>query len=165
MMVKRDPRLADSCLLRLAVKRRLLRRDHGEAARPIQPIAWRPLPGPQSVGSYCPADILFYGGAAGGGKSEMLLGLALTAHRKSIIFRREFPQLKELEERSRELIGGRGRYNGHEKTWRFDDGRLLEFGAVKQEAFVQKYQGRPHDLIGFDEVAHFLEAQFRFLIG
>lgn len=37
---------------------------------------WRPLPGPQTMAYSSPADELFYGGAAGGGKTDLLLGVA-----------------------------------------------------------------------------------------
>jgi hypothetical protein len=113
-----------------------------------------------------PADELFYGGAAGGGKSDLLIGLALTAHSKSIIFRREYPQLKDIVERSREIIGSQGRFNGQANIWRrLPGGRTLEFGAVQYEEDVNKYQGRPHDLKAFDELPNFTEFQYRFLGG
>jgi hypothetical protein len=172
-----DPLLDDARLLRpeikaaLAIMRLRGKRDHLSAAPPIVPVAWGPLPGrdeipsPQQQGYDSPADILFFGGAAGGGKSDLLLGLAGTCHRKSIIFRREFPQMLELRERSRHLYGPYGRFNGQEQVWHLDDGRLVEFGAVQHERFVEKYQGRPHDLLGFDEVTHLLESQYRFLLG
>lgn len=126
---------------------------------------WRPLPGPQSEAFHSPADELFYGGAAGGGKSDLLIGLGLTAHQKSIIFRREYPQLKDIVERARMLIGQQGRYNGQQNMFRLRDGRVLEFGAVQHEGDQSKYQGRAHDLKAFDELPNFLESQYRFLIG
>jgi hypothetical protein len=46
-----------------------------------------------------------------------------------------------------------------------DDGRVVEFGAVQHEESKEKFQGRPHDLVGFDELPHFTRAQYRFLIG
>ena len=52
---------------------------------------WTPLPGPQTLAYHTPADELFYGGAAGGGKTDLLLGLAATAHHNSLILRREIP--------------------------------------------------------------------------
>ncbi len=113
----------------------------------------------------CPADELFYGGAAGGGKTDLILGLAVTAHRRSIIFRREFPQLRGIVERSHEIIGQAGSYNGQEHIWRLGDGRVLELGAVQHPNSVDKYQGRPHDLKAFDELTHFTEGQYRFLNG
>ena len=92
------------------LKWRRQHRERVEVAPPIVPIDWRPLPGrdghpsPQQQGYDSPADILFFGGAGGGGKSDLLLGLSGTRHRKSIIFRREFPQIAELRERSRHLM-------------------------------------------------------------
>lgn len=127
-------------------------------------MIWEPLPGPQSDAYHSDADELFYGGAAGGGKSDLLLGLAFTAHTKSIIFRREYPQLKDIVDRSREIIGDRGQFNAHFNMWRLPD-RALEFGAVQHETDVSKYQGRPHDLKCFDELPNFTEFQYRFLIG
>ncbi len=116
------------------------------------------------------ADELYYGGQAGGGKTDLLLGLATTAHHLSIIFRREYSQLqgaKGIIERSRELLADSGaRYNGRDGIWRDIPGnRVLEFGAVQLEKDVRKYQGRAHDLKAFDELAHFTESQYRYLIG
>ena len=37
---------------------------------------WSPLPGQQTIAYHSPADILFYGGAAGGGKTDLLVGVA-----------------------------------------------------------------------------------------
>ncbi len=126
---------------------------------------WGPNAGVQTEAYFSPAEELFYGGAAGGGKSDLLIGLALTAHRKSIIFRREYPQLKDLALRSWELLtGSRAKYNGTEKIWRdIPGGRMLEFGAVQYEHDREKFKGRPHDLKAFDELPDFTENQYRFL--
>jgi hypothetical protein len=93
-----------------------------------------------------------------------VLGLALTQHTKSIVFRREYPQLKDLISRSREIVGPHGTYNGQAHIWTLDH-CSLEFGAVQYERDVQRYMGRPHDLKAFDEITHFTESQFRFLKG
>lgn len=126
---------------------------------------WSPLPGPQTEAYYCEADELFYGGAAGGGKTDLLLGTALDSHWRSIIFRREFQQLKGIRDRSQEIYGDLGKYNGADMLWRIEDGRRIEFGACQYEGDEQKYQGRPHDLKAFDEITHFSRSQFMFLKG
>ena len=55
------------------------------------------LPGPQTVAYQPPADVVGYGGAAGGGKTDLALGLAITAHRHSLILRREAVHLRVLQ--------------------------------------------------------------------
>lgn len=115
---------------------------------------------------FCQADELFYGGQAGGGKTDLILGLSLIAHERSIIFRREFRQLAALIERSRDILSSIARYNGTDHTWRdIPGGRILEFAGVQYEDDKRGYQGRPHDLKAFDEVTEFTESQYRFLIG
>jgi hypothetical protein len=124
-----------------------------------------PNPGPQTQALFCEADELFYGGSAGGGKTALLCGAAVDMHDKSILFRREYPQIKGLEDEVYRLVGTRTGYNSQDKVWRLPNGNVLEFGAVQHETDVEKYQGRPHSLKGFDEITHFSESQYRFLIG
>lgn len=139
-------------------------RAEAEAIIKAEP-KWIPFPGPQRVALDSPAEILFYGGAAGGGKTDLILGAAMTQHQRSVVFRREYNQLKGIKDRADELLAKLGSYNGQHELWKLTDGRRIEFGAVQMPGDVMKYQGRPHDLKAFDEITHFLEAQFRFLIG
>lgn len=128
-------------------------------------VLWTPFPNsPQQAAYLSEADELFYGGAAGGGKSWLLLGLALTAHRRSIIYRREYPQLRDMITSSAEIIAERGRFNENLHIWRDLPGdRMLEFGAVHNAHDVQNFKGRAHDLKAFDELPDFLEQQYVFL--
>lgn len=128
-------------------------------------MRWSPLPGPQTLALESEADELFYGGAAGGGKTDLLLGAALTRHRKSIIFRRQYPQLKDIVLRMNAIIGSPDYYNKQEHIAHLPDGRMVELGAVNLEDDREKYKGRAHDLKGFDELADFTRSQYRFLIA
>lgn len=142
-----------------------------DAALTVGAPVWMPQVGPQTMAAESRADIVFYGGAAGGGKTDLLCGLAITQHEKSIIFRREGVQLVGIEERLAEILGSRDGYNSQDGLWRLprmsglENGRTLELGSVKDPGDWKKYQGRPHDLIAFDEITHFLELQVRTLIG
>jgi hypothetical protein len=131
--------------------------------RPVQVPLWTPLCGPQALAYHSEADELFYGGAAGGGKSDLLLGLAGTSHRKSLILRRESTQLQEIILRSHELFDGVGRFNGARDTWRLPGGRIIEMAGCKDEQSKQKWKGRAHDLKAFDELSDFTESQYLFI--
>lgn len=125
---------------------------------------WMPLPGPQTMAYESAADIIGYGGAAGGGKTDLACGLALTKHTVTAIFRREATQLTGVIDRLTGIIGSRNGYNGSERIWRLD-GRQVEFGSTPHPGDETKYQGRPKDLLVIDEAANFLESQVRFLMG
>jgi hypothetical protein len=130
---------------------------------------WRPLPGPQTLAYQSEADIIGYGGAAGGGKTDLACGKSLTQHRKVGIFRLNGTELTGVIDRFTELIGDRKGYNGQDKIWRTvrTDGVpvQLEFGSFPNPGDEKKYQGRPHDLLVFDEAANQREAAVRFLLG
>ena len=126
-------------------------------------------PNPQRLAYESAADVLGYGGAAGGGKSALLLGLAATAHQRSAIFRRVFPNLRGIIEESRELLNAVGRaraadsYNEMLHRWMMGDGRMIEFEACQFEKDKEKQRGRPRDFYGFDEATEFTRTQFEFI--
>lgn len=126
---------------------------------------WVPNPGPQTAALACKADELFYGGEAGGGKSDLVVGAALTKHTKSLILRRFNEDARALAERALEVLDTRSGYNGQLLHLRTPDRRFIEFAGVKDEKDKQRFKGRPHDLIAFDEIGDFLESQYRFIIG
>lgn len=131
-------------------------------------LKWKPLPGPQSQAYACRADVILYGGAAGGGKTDLALGKALTQHQRSLILRREYPQLSGIIDRANDLYGEYGVFNSGKGFWRCEFAgkrRVIEFGSVQYEDDKLKYQGRAHDLKVFDEAANFLESQVEFIAG
>lgn len=113
------------------------------------------------------ADIIGYGGAAGGGKTDLACGLSLTKHQVVQIFRREGTELTAIVDRIAEIIGTRNGLGGKPPIWREPSPRcrLIEFGSVPNLGDESKYQGRAKDLLVIDEAANFLESQVRFLMG
>jgi hypothetical protein len=124
---------------------------------------WSPLPGPQTQAYTSEADELFYGGAAGGGKSNLIIGLALTKHRRSLILRRESTQLRGIIDDIAKTLRTRDGLNNQAGQWRvpaqvalFPD-QLIEFGGVPNPGDEERHQGIPHDLLAFDEVTQLTE--------
>lgn len=137
---------------------------------------WRPnpdhadgRPNPQRLAYESTADVLGYGGAAGGGKTALLLGLAATAHQRSAIFRRVFPNLRGVIEESRAIFSREGdsrqkdSYNEMLHRWSLSDGRMIEFEACQFEKDKEKQRGRPRDFYGFDEATEFSRSQVEFI--
>ena len=125
---------------------------------------WIPNPGPQTDAYHCLADELFYGGQAGGGKTDIVVGLSVEEHRKSLVLRRTNKEASKLVERYAEILGSRDGWNGQENIWRID-GRVIDISGCQHEDDKQKFKGNPHDLIAFDEISDFTETQYRFIIG
>ncbi len=126
--------------------------------------AWVPNPGPQTQAFKCEADELFYGGQAGGGKTDLVAGLAIQQHQRSLILRRFNDDARDLAERTLSIIGDRNGYNGQLLQYRWNQ-KFIEWGGCKEEKDKQRYKGRPHDLICFDEITDFLESQYVFIIA
>ena len=125
---------------------------------------WSPLPGPQTEAYYSKADILGYGGAAGGGKTDLICGLMLTHHVRSIVFRKEGTQLYGVHDRLEEILGTRDGFNSQKNIWRHER-KIMEFGGMPKPTDYKKYQGRPHDIKAFDEATEMSELEVRFLMG
>ena len=127
---------------------------------------WVPNDGPQSDAFYCKADLLLYGGQAGGGKTDLIAGLALMQHKRSLIMQRQYTDLGSMIERVREIDGTYSGFNGAPPPrLRTADDRLIDFGAVATLGDERHWKGRPHDLLAIDEVIHLMESQVRFLMG
>lgn len=126
---------------------------------------WVPNPGPQTLAYYSEADELFYGGEAGGGKTDLLLGTAINAHQRSLILRRLNGEVHGLIERMQAILGHtKGLKKSSPAHWRLKN-RLVKFGGCQHPNDWVKYQGDPKDFIGFDELTAFLESQYRAIIA
>lgn len=128
----------------------------------VEEIVWEPTDR-QSAFLACDDFEVLYGGAAGGGKSDALLIDALclqhggpaNAHHRAVLFRRSFPELRDLIDRSLEiypLVVPGAEYNKTEKIWTFPSGAKVEFGYLQNDNDRLKYRGRAWNYIGFDEL-------------
>lgn len=103
--------------------------------------------------------------------TDLMLGLALSElspHKKAIVFRRSYPELKDIVTRAQEIAAGSGARFKAGNQMRFDglpSGKSLEMGSVPNFQAAQKYRGRPHDLKLFDELPDISEQVYTFLIG
>ena len=132
---------------------------------------WRPNPGPQEQAHKSKAFELFYGGAAGGGKSEFLVVEALryvhVPGYTAALFRRTFAELEQprgLIERSRALYPALGgTYHEQKHQWRFPSGAIIKFDHLEHEKDKYNHQSAEYAFIGFDELTSFTETQYLYL--
>lgn len=114
----------------------------------------------------------FYGGAAGGGKTFVqlfdgfLYGMKYPKS-KQIIFRRTFPDIeKSLARASLEMYPQEvSKYNSSKHTWKLENGSIIDFGYIDNEQDVYQYQSAEYDVIRFDEVTHFTEFMYIYMIS
>ena len=113
-----------------------------------------------------------FGGAAGGGKSygQLVDGLLYALKypkSKQIIFRSTFADLeKSLIRTSMNLFPlSIANYNDSKHTWKFKNGSIIDFGYIQYEKDVYQYQSAEYDVIRFDELTHFTEFMYTYMIS
>jgi phage terminase large subunit len=116
------------------------------------------------------ARIIFYGGAAGGGKSDSLLMAGVIAALSFPgcnvgYFRRQYPQLEGpggAIMRSHSILNGIAKYNGSLRRWTFPNNSVIQFCHAKNEEDVYNYQSQQFDVLLIDESTHFTRFQVRY---
>lgn len=115
----------------------------------------------------------FYGGAAGGGKSDALLMAALEYVDRpgynALILRRTFRDLGQpgaIMTRAKEWLAGTdAKWNDNDKRFTFPSGATLTFGYLESEDDVYQYQGAEFQFVGFDELTQFTKFQYTYLLS
>lgn len=133
----------------------------------------KPQPGPQTQFICSEAEIAIYGGSAGSGKSFALLLDPLRHYKNSkfggIIFRKTSVQVRNqggLWDESMQiypLIGGYPKE--FQLRWEFPNGGRISFGHLEHDKDVFNFQGSQVPWIGFDELTHFSEFQFFYMLS
>lgn len=126
----------------------------------------------QRIALISPADILFFGGGAGGGKSYTLLLEAMrhaaNPQYEGVIFRRTHPMITApggLWEKSYELYPHCGAKPLHGDKWVFPSGATVRFCHMQYEKDKLGWQSSQIPFIGFDEVTEFTESMFWFMLS
>lgn len=143
------------------------------AAQAVTKTIIGPQPGPQTQFLSSRADIVVYGGGAGGGKTYAeLLEPTRHIHNKEfgcVIFRRTTPQITNeggLWDESFKLYPLLGaKPNQNELYWRFPSGATVGFAHLEHDKTVHNWQGSQIPLIEFDELTHFTAKQFWYMLS
>ena len=116
-------------------------------------------------------EVLF-GGAAGGGKSfgqmadALIFALKYPGSRQ-LVLRRTFPELEKSLIRTSLSLFPREVYNFNSSSHigKFKNGSCIDFGYCNGENDVYQYQSAEYDVVRFDELTHFTENQYLYLIS
>ena len=114
------------------------------------------------------ADIVGFGGAAGGGKSYLLTGLAATQHQRSAIIRPQKNQCLKFVKELSKMLGGSTGYSSQNSEFAFTaegGDRLVKFFGLDNPGDEEKQQGDDYDLKGYDEVTQMREQDVRYTLA
>lgn len=132
----------------------------------------RPQEGPQEMFLSSNADIVIYGGGAGGGKTWGLLLEPLrhvnNPNFGAVFFRRNMKQVKNeggLWDESMGLYQPIGAVpKDSVSEWHFQSGATVSFAHLEHEKNKFDWQGSQIPLLCFDELTHFSEGQFWYMV-
>lgn len=137
--------------------------------------ALQPQAGPQTQFMASKADIVIYGGAAGGGKTYALLLEALR-HKDvkgfgGVIFRKNYNQITaegglwDASGKIYSLVDGAEPGKTPRLHWTFSGKSKLSFAYLEKEENLKSWQGTEIAYIGFDELTHFTKHQFLYMLS
>lgn len=137
----------------------------------------KPQAGPQERFLACSADVVIFGGGAGGGKSWSLLieplrhsevsGFSALTFRRKAVHVRSPGGLWDASRKIYSLLSGKNKPDPREQQldWKFPSGAIVKFAHLMNDASVYEYQGSEIALLCFDELCHFSFLQFTYLLS
>lgn len=118
------------------------------------------------------ATEVLFGGAAGGGKSygqlvDALIYALRYAGSKQLILRRTYTELEKSLIRAHLDFYPLSiyTYNASAHVGKFSNGSIIDFGYCATENDVSQYQSAEYDVIRFDELTHFTEYQYVYMLS
>ena len=135
---------------------------------------WKTMPTPRQTAALTLSQVetLFFGGAAGGGKSEYLLMAASQfadfPDSNALLVRQTTPQLVQpggLWDRALHWWAKepRAKISMQDKIIRFDSGSSIKFGHMDNSKAHYQYDGAEYSMIGIDEASNIPEFQITYL--
>lgn len=126
-----------------------------EAAAPK--VLWKPWPGFQTKALECGAFEALFGGAAGPGKTDVLIacGARYCQHpdARVLFLRTSYTDLQDVRDRMMTLYPAMGAvWQAESKRWVWPSGATLEMGYGETIAEVSRYFGREYTAVLFDEL-------------
>lgn len=147
--------------------------DNGRDRRKTTSLS--PQAGPQTMFMASNADIVIYGGAAGGGKTYALL-LEGLRHKDvkgwgGVIFRHNYNQITaegglwDASHKIYDLVPDAFPGKTPKLHWTFASGGKLNFAHISCDDDLASWQGTEICYLGFDELTHFSKKQFLYMLS
>lgn len=130
-------------------------------------VAWKPLPGSQTLALSCPCDDILYHGTRGPGKTAAQIahflknvGVGYGGFWKGVIFDRGYKNLGDIISKSKEIIPkifpkAVFLESNDKLKWVFPDGEELLFRHIKRISDYRDYHGHEYPWMGWNELTSY----------
>jgi hypothetical protein len=119
---------------------------------------WWPINAAQQAAIVSPAQLLEFGGASGGAKTNFLCADAMQEYTlpsfRGLLLRESLGEMDQIgDEMEKMYLPLRARYRGRSGggEWKFPSGARIRFGYLATDKDLSKYRGNTKSWIGVDE--------------